>query len=391
MNNRAITKIRHALEYELYENIIPFWEVNSPDWENGGYFNCLDRSGKVYDSNKFVWLQARQAWMFSKLFNEVEDNPNWYKIAELGVNFLKKKAIKKDGRVYFSLNKHGHPLWLQRKIFSECFYIIALAEFSKTGNHPKLLNEAKIEFERVWQWSKDLSKVGRPAFKGDTGMQTLAIPMILLNVIEELSPENSTEYSAEVNACIQQIILHINYDKKVVLENVAKDGSFINSIEGRLLNPGHAIEAGWFLHHWAQRLNDMNLQDQAVNIIHWSFSKGWDQEYGGLYYFLDSEGHSPTQLEWFMKLWWPHTEAMYSFLINFSITGSDKDWKIFNQIREYTFNHFADDGYKEWFGYLNREGKPTHTFKGGPYKGCFHVPRSLWLCCKLLQKLEDKS
>ncbi|MEX0928463.1 MAG: AGE family epimerase/isomerase, partial [Balneolales bacterium] len=266
-----------------------------------------------------------------------------------------------------------------------------LAEFSKTGNHPKLLNEAKIEFERVWQWSKDLSKVGRPAFKGDTGMQTLAIPMILLNVIEELSPENSTEYSAEVNACIQQIILHINYDKKVVLENVAKDGSFINSIEGRLLNPGHAIEAGWFLHHWAQRLNDMNLQDQAVNIIHWSFSKGWDQEYGGLYYFLDSEGHSPTQLEWFMKLWWPHTEAMYSFLINFSITGSDKDWKIFNQIREYTFNHFADDGYKEWFGYLNREGKPTHTFKGGPYKGCFHVPRSLWLCCKLLQKLEDKS
>ena len=41
----------------------------------------------------------------------------------------------------------------------------------------------------------------------------------------------------------------------------------------------------------------------------------------------------------------------------------------------------------EWAGYLNREGKVKMDFKGGPFKGCFHVPRALMICENMLKDL----
>mgnify|MGYP002051962310 FL=1 len=29
-------------------------------------------------------------------------------------------------------------------------------------------------------------------------------------------------------------------------------------------------------------------------------------------------------------------------------------------------------------------GEVSQRFKAGPYKGCFHVPRALWMCERLL-------
>jgi N-acylglucosamine 2-epimerase len=386
-DQKEIQSLKSLFEQELFENVVPFWETNSPDPKHGGYYNCLDRDGTVYDTAKHVWLQGRQAWMFSKLYNEYQAKAEWLDIARMGVNFLRKHAVLPDKRLYFSLTENGKPVWIQRKIFSECFYIIALAEYSRAADRPDLMKEAKEQFEIVWNWSKDLSQLGRPVLEGQFPSRSLAEPMILLNVMEELTGGNPAGYEQEIEECIQQILLHVHEDKKTVFETVGKDGEFIDSIEGRLLNPGHAIEAGWFLHQWAAHLNDSNLQQKAVNIIRWSHELGWDQEYGGLFYFLDYKGYSPVHLEWFMKLWWPHNEAMIAHLLNYSVTGEQQDWASFKQVQEYAFSHFHDAKHGGWFGYLNRKGEITHTFKGGPYKGFFHVPRSLWICCKQLTKL----
>ncbi|NMC37697.1 MAG: AGE family epimerase/isomerase, partial [Bacteroidales bacterium] len=66
MNLRSLAE---QYRRELLDNIILFWEKNSVDREHGGFFTCLDREGKVYDTDKFVWLQARQVWMFAFLYN----------------------------------------------------------------------------------------------------------------------------------------------------------------------------------------------------------------------------------------------------------------------------------------------------------------------------------
>jgi len=379
---------RRKYEQELLENVIPFWEKHSPDWKHGGYFNCLDQDGTVYDSTKHIWLQGRQVWIFSKFYRDIESKPEWLTMARLGADFLQNYAIREDRRVYFSVTAAGKPIYQQRKIFSECFSIMALAEFARASEQLQLLKEAKLDLEKVWDWAQDWTKVGRPHYSGQTPAQSLAVPMILLNLIAEVAGEDTHAYQREVDDCIHRLRRHIHPETKAVYETVTPEGQLINSSEGRLINPGHSIEAGWFLQHWAQHLQQPALSETAIEMIRWSFERGWDAEYGGIYYFLDAQGYSPTPLEWFMKLWWVHCEALYAHLLNFSLTGERADWDAFQQVDAYSFSHFCDPKYGEWFGYLDRAGNVTHRFKGGPYKGCFHVPRALWLCWRLLQKLE---
>nr|WP_320119908.1 AGE family epimerase/isomerase [uncultured Marinifilum sp.] len=380
--------LKTELENELFNSVIPFWEKYSVDKKYGGYFNCIDKDGGIYDTNKYMWLHGRQVWMFSKLYNTVNPQKSWLDIAKYGLDFMEKNAITENGRVYFSLNQEGDPVYLQRKIFTECFYAMALAEYAYAVNSKEKLEQAKEVFQFVWHLSKNSELVGGPSFKGEANFQILAVPMIMLNLIEEVYREDYNLVQDKIDFCISKIKMHL-IDQKVY-ENVLIDGSIHDSFNGRLLNPGHAIEAGWFLKHWARKLDNKNLSNLASNIIRWSLNLGWDKEHGGIYYFLDSKGYSPTQLEWDRKLWWPHCEALYACLLNYTETKTHEDLALFKMVKDYTFSHFPDEQNGEWFGYLDREGRVSQRFKGGPYKGCFHVPRALYLCVQLLNKIDNK-
>ncbi len=309
-------------------------------------------------------------------------------MARSGVEFLRAHAVRPDGRVYFQLAEDGRPQGLQRKIFSECFYALALAEAGRACEVPAWVQEAEEMLERLLGWADDWSAVGRPAFEGSPALRMLAVPMILLNLVEEIGGAGS-RYHAEAERLIARLLLHVQPERRLVFEHIGPDGvPLLDTPEGRLLNPGHAIEAGWFLRHWAARLGRPDLAATADRIVAWSHDAGWDAAHGGLLYFLDSEGFSPLQLEWPMKLWWPHCEALYAHLLAATATGDPAAWARFTATDAYTFAHFPDPAHGEWFGYLDREGRVTHRFKGGPYKGCFHVPRALLLCWQHLRRLE---
>ena len=386
----TIKRYRRRYETELFERVIPFWETHSPDPEHGGYFNCLDRDGTIYDPTKYSWLQGRQAWIFSTLYRHVEQRDAWLRMAQSGIEFLREHALRPNGQVFFSLTRDGKPIYQQRKIFSECFYVMGLAGYARAADRPDLLDEAKSTLERIWAWAYDWSEVGRPVHEGQPESQQLAVPMILLNLIDVVAGDEADAYTVEVDDCIERIRRYVDPDAQLVRENVRPDGTPVEGSDGRLLNPGHAIEAGWFVQHWAQRLGRPGLQKLAADLVRWSFETGWDDEHGGLFYFLDAEGYPPTKLEWFMKLWWPHTEALYAHLLNYALTGREEDWAAFEQVHDYAFEHFSDPEHGGWFGYLDRQGHVTHKCKGAPYKGCFHVPRGLFLCWRLLKTLENR-
>ncbi|MEI7766011.1 MAG: AGE family epimerase/isomerase [Phycisphaerae bacterium] len=382
-----LAALRTRYEQELFERVLPFWLTHSLDRQHGGYYNCLDRTGAIYDRTKHVWLQGRQVWMLSKLYRTVEQRPEWLAAATLGGEFLRQHARSPDGRVYFALNETGQPVTMQRKMYAACFYVLAMAEYARAADKPAYLTEAQTMLAKVWHWAFYPEELGRVALPGEVPMQNLAVPMILLNLFEEVSDGNYLAYSAEIDECIQRLLRHVHRATKTVYENVGTDGPNLTGSTGRLLNPGHAIEGGWFLQHWAQRLQRTDLSATAIDMVRWSYQRGWDAQHGGILYFLDAQGHCPTQLEWNMKLWWPHCEAMYAHLLNYSLTRNLADWQSFLQVESYAFSHFSDPAYGEWYGYLDRAGNVTHTFKGGPYKGCFHVPRALWLCWRLLGQI----
>lgn len=112
-------------------------------------------------------------------------------------------------------------------------------------------------------------------------------------------------------------------------------------------------------------------------IISDTLELGWDREFGGIYYFMDALGKPHLELQHDMKLWWPHNEALIALLYACRLSGEDKFLEKFRQVDQWTWSHFPDPEYGEWFAYLNRRGEVTHKLKGGKWKTFFHLPRCL--------------
>ena len=155
------------------------------------------------------------------------------------------------------------------------------------------------------------------------------------NIISEL-------LFGSVSHICSQFAFHLQRNGKVILENVTEDGKELQGSLGRLMNPGHAIEAGWFLLQHATKRQDYDLARMAIDkFMLQPFQSGWDTKYGGIFYFLDANGLSPTQLEWNMKLWWPHTEALVAFLMAYKETKDKALLEMFDKVFQYTFSHVS--------------------------------------------------
>ena len=373
----------------LLDDVVPFWERHSADRDCGGYFTCLDRDGSVYDTDKFVWLQARQVWTFSMLHLELERRDSWLSVARSGARFLERHGRDGAGNWYFSLTREGRPLIEPYNIYSDCFAAIGFGRYARAAAD----EGAKAIAERTYRniLARKASPKGRfaKAVPGTRPMISMALPMILANITQELEwlidPET---FARTLDACAEEIFTPFLDEKRMVLhEHAAPDGGKLDCFEGRLLNPGHGIEAMWFVMDIAERRGNRALAEKAVEVALRTLELGWDAERGGIYYFLDAQGHPPQQLEWDQKLWWPHVEALVALLKGFRLTGRRECWTWYERVHAYTWGHFPDPGHGEWFGYLNRRGEVLLPLKGGKWKGCFHVPRGLYLCMRELEAL----
>ena len=380
-----------AIQYknELFMNVIPFWEKHSIDTQHGGYYTCLAREGNVFDTDKFIWLQGRQVWMFSSLYNRVEKRPEWLQTALHGAEFLQKYGQDENGNFYFSLNREGKPLVKPYNIFSDCFATIAFAQLSKATGNDEYAHLAKTTFDNILKRSINPKGIYNKTISETRGLKGFSLPMILCNLSLEIEHLLSKELVEEtIDQCIHEV-MEVFYDPNsgLILENVHPDGSFSDSFEGRLLNPGHAIEAMWFVMDLAAKTDNPVLMKKAVDICIRTIEYGWDKQFGGILYFMDIKGYPPQQLEWDQKLWWVHVETLISLLKGYYHTEDKRCLEWFEKIHEYTWNHFPDPEYGEWFGYLNRRGEVLLPLKGGKWKGCFHIPRALLQCYTLLEKL----
>jgi len=364
---------------ELVDNILPFWLKNSPDKVNGGFFTCLDREGKVFDTDKFMWLQGRQVWCFSLMYQHVAPNQAWINMALSGADFMQKYGRDDFGNWYFSLTAEGKPLVQPYNIFSDCFATMAFAALDRIQPDPVWQKIAIDTFENILNRRDNWKGVYNKTYPGTRPLRNFSLPMILCNLALELEHVLGKE---RVEAFIPELIkevMEVFYKPELgqVLENVQEDGTFSDSFEGRLLNPGHAIEAMWFIMDLGKRMQDQVLVEQAKEIMLNTLEFAWDEEYGGIYYFLDVKGYPPQQLEWDQKLWWVHVEALVALAKAFAFTGDPRCAAWFHKVHKYTWINFRDEEFGEWYGYLNRQGEVLLPLKGGKWKGCFHIPRAL--------------
>ena len=227
-------------------------------------------------------------------------------------------------------------------------------------------------------------KMMAPKFEPSFEAQGHSLTMILINVALRLKDVCDDpildEQIAESIRLLKDNFVHPEF--KALLETVGPNGEFIDTMIGRTINPGHAIETSWFLMEVAEKLGDKELLKLALTILDWSLAWGWDKKYGGIISFRDCKNFPPQCYEQDMKFWWPQCETIIATAYAYKLTGDEKYAEWHRLSSEWAWKHLRDRKYPEWYGYLHRDGTVAQPAKGNIFKGPFHIPRMLvktWL------------
>lgn len=382
---------------ELLEGILPFWLNHGLDREYGGVLTCLDRDGSVYDTDKSVWFQGRFGWLLGTLCLEIEPQEQWLAAAESCVAFLRQHCWDNDGRMFFTTTREGRPLRKRRYAFSEMFAAMALAASGAAASAEAVVSESLEVFRtaasrmirpggiepKTIEETRATASLGGPMIILGTA-QAIRRSLILSDSLTETRRREIDRFAADAIDTIEKMF--VRPELEAVLETVAAAGhTLLDHADGRLVNPGHAIEAAWFVMAEGTHRGEQRWVELGVRMLRWSWRLGWDPLCGGLFYFRDVCGKPCTEYWHDMKFWWPHNEAEIATLMAWRLTGDDEFGRWYREVHDWSRRRFADPVEGEWYGWLRRDGEPTHHAKGSLWKGPFHLPRMQLVCSQLLE------
>ncbi|MCO8124780.1 AGE family epimerase/isomerase [Stieleria sp. TO1_6] len=372
----------------LLNDTLPFWIDHCVDHEQGGFMTSLDRDGTVIDTDKGVWQQGRFTWLLGELYNNVQPCEQWLELAKQGAQFMDAHCFDpSDGRMWFHVTRDGKPIRKRRYAFSESFAAIAYGELFKATGDQRYAEQAKQTFQRFLDHNLDPHSAAAK-FTATRPSRGIGFPMITIATAQELRESVGLSIAQEwIDRSIADIRqYHLKEDIQCVMETVSATGDIIDHFEGRTLNPGHAIEGAWFIMMEGKLRGDEGLIQTGCQMLDWMWQRGWDNDFGGILYFVDVRGLPVSEYWHDMKFWWPQNEAIIATLLAFQLTGDSKYAEWHRMIHDWTYNHFPDPDHGEWFGYLHRDGSISSQLKGNLWKGPFHMPRMQLRCWQLLSE-----
>jgi N-acylglucosamine 2-epimerase len=391
MNPERIDELIAVYRDGLLEDCLPFWIKHGVDRECGGFMTCLDQDGTVIDTDKGMWQQGRFTWLLAHLYSTVEPRDEWLELARHGIAFIRRFGIDEDGRMFFQVTRDGRPLRKRRYVFTETFAAAALAAYGKASGEERALKEAADLLKRVHRHLHTPGLIPPKVDPATRPTRGMAGPMVMIATAQILrGAAADPHHDRWIDEAIDEIETYLmKPELEAVMEITGPDGEVIDHFEGRMLNPGHAIEAAWFiLDEAAHRGGDARLVRIGTTILDWMWKRGWDEEYGGLFYFRDVKG-LPVQEYWQdMKFWWPHNEAVIATLLAHHLTGDPKYAAWHARVHDWAYAHFPDPLHGEWFGYLHRDGRISVRLKGNLWKGPFHLPRMQLTCWRILEGMK---
>jgi N-acylglucosamine 2-epimerase len=371
----------------LLHDTLPFWFPRAVDTQGGGFLHCFDRDGSLLDTDKSVWAQGRITWMLLTLYNTVEKRPEWLEWAKGGLDFIDRYCFDFDGRMFFHVTREGQPIRKRRYAYSESFAAIAHAAYARATGSDFSANRAWELFNQFTDWNFTPGLMP-PKFTNTRPMIGMGPRMITIVTAQELRANLGDDpvLNGWIDRCIEEIQnWFVKPDLRCIMESVGPAGEMIDHFDGRTLNPGHAIEGAWFIMREGQYRRDKGLIRLGLDMLDWMWERGWDKEYGGIFYFRDVYD-KPVQDYWHdMKFWWPHNEAIIATLLAWTLTGDEKYAAMHRLVHDWSYSHFPDSEHGEWFGYLHRDGRVSVPLKGNLWKSFFHHPRMQWSCWKILE------
>lgn len=371
----------------LLYDVVPFWMTYAVGSKDGAINNCVDDSGRIISTNRYLWSQGRALWTFSALYNKVEKKQEWLDVADGIFNYLCNHGRDEEGYWMYLLDDKGNIIERDISIYVDGFILNGLGEYFIATKNEKAKKIAEKTFENV---VKRLSVPGgykTAPYDIPVGMKVHGTRMIFSYFLFHLGDlfENDIMRSKGHEYAIE--ILKDFYDpvKDAVLEFVTEDGSFSDTGQSRICIPGHVIESMWFLISIFEKTKEYTFIRMCSKLIKRHLELGWDSEYKGLLLAIDIDGKTPICWDKHdYKAWWVHVEALVATLYAYKHTH--EDWCLIwhEKIRKYAYSQYPHSN-GEWIQWLDRFGDKSQS-AALPVKDPFHLPRALITMIDFLNK-----
>lgn len=421
---------------QVYENFIPYW-MRQVDREHGGVLNCLDNRGeRLLHEHKFVWSQGRFAWQNARAYEvsagEVPEDvrAEYLAVARGTAHFLMKHARLENGHCAFVLSRDGRPIMLAddgsaRDLREgEAYdYSISADDFAAYG----VGEYARVSGDReAWAWAKDLYQSIQRRHADGTARNDYPYPPIpgcrghrmgtveeageLARAAERFNDPYAADLKALAGQCQRELLDHFIRPEGLMLERLSPDYEELDTLYGRYVNPGHTLECMWFMIHQALRTGERDAIPRLAEVTRTTCRAAWDAAFGGgIPQFMDRDGGQPKgplppELRdhpmivklltlWDKKLWWPHSEALYTLLLVHELTGETWPLDEYRRFHDYSFKTFPhpDPKVGEWIQIRNRRGEPEQAVVALPVKDPMHIVRAFLLIIKTLKRLTGEA
>lgn len=427
MDKRRTRLLKGFYENVLLNGILPFWLKRCEDREYGGYLNCFDNKGEhLVSYDKYTWSQGRFLWVFSRLAStkaplfSSDERKEFLRLAETGYRFLRDHCLMDcdDVRCVYLMERDGSPKhvegWeeLDMSIYADCFVVIGMSTYACASGCREAYEFGLKVYESI------LSRVSEGKFNTlpyplSSQYRAHGIPMILNNVTKELldaatvfEPSRKALLMERMTGFAKDVICNFVDSDYAIHEVISSaDNCFIDGLLGQHVNPGHTIEDMWFVYDAAKLSGDASLIETGSKVVKRAFELGWDKQMGGILHYVMTDGSMASSCDpeglaeptvrqvlggWGDKLWWVHSEALYTSLLYYFETGDQAFLDMHDTVFDYVFDKFPnrDPETGEWIQILTREGLPQEKVVALPVKDPFHIIRNMLLICELLDRVE---
>jgi N-acylglucosamine 2-epimerase len=384
-----VADLAKSARRECLDDVLPWWFRHGVDDRQGGIFSMMTDTGERLGTDKFVWSQARWLWTMSAAYNRLEPRPEFAQAAEQTAKFLLRHGRGDDGRWHYRVTEDGVPVEGPISIYSDFFAVYGLSEYFRLSGDQEALAVANVTFEQISERVDQPDFVEIAPYKVRPGLRPHGVQMMMVETANELSITlgGSADVDAMAALAMERILTRfVQPDSNLVVEFLGREFEAAPAPEGTLIVPGHAIEGMWFLAHFARRTKRLDLLEKITQVTLTHLEYGWDRDFGGIVLNRDLHGQEPYFPHGDKKIWWPHSEAIYTLALLASLDPSNvavHEW--LERVHQWTYAHFPMPG-GEWRQRLDRRGHPIQEVIALPVKDPFHLPRALILLSQLSSK-----
>lgn len=383
---------------ELTRNILPFWMTRMKDDQRGGYYGQMTGGNElVKEAPKGGILNARILWTFSSAALHLRPEAYLAEAKRAKDYIFRHFFDDQYGGTYWMLHADGTPADTKKQIYSQAFFIYALAEYYRAGGDEEALSRAKALFGLIERHSFDTAKNGyleaysrdwvllddlRLSEKDANEKKTMNTHLHVLEAYTNLYRIWKDEHLA----CQLKNLIRIFLDKIIDKHTGHLDLFFDEDWNCRssIYSFGHDIEASWLLDEAAVVLNDKEtlhkVRGMALKVAD-AAAEGL-RDNGALMNEKDSvTGHLDDNSDW-----WPQAESMVGFFNAYQVSG--KNDYLYHVFKSWDFikQHIVDKQHGEWYWSVSADGhKDTVNDKAGFWKCPYHNGR---MCLELIDRIK---